>query len=198
MGQHGPALSAAGVRRYGTNASWQRVCVTNTDAITQEYGTPEMLERYGSEFTAAAMELYKKSRKNADNAENDAFDKSPEPDTTLSGIIEASSVICAGKIIDGRDIDQNTKAFNIVVTSELKGAIEKAKIELYTQKPLRPGYIYIFFLREDSKKYDILSIASCDEYNGTILYDESLVLDIDYEGIDQITELREYIREGIV
>jgi len=45
----------------GTEASWQRVCVTNTDVITQEYGTHEMLERYGSEFTAAAMELYKKS-----------------------------------------------------------------------------------------------------------------------------------------
>ena len=45
----------------GTERTWRRVCVTNTDVITQEYGTHEMLERYGSEFTAAAMELYKKS-----------------------------------------------------------------------------------------------------------------------------------------
>ena len=81
---------------------------------------------------------------NTDNAENDALDTSPESDTTLSDIIEASSVICAGKIIDGRDIDQNTKTFNVAVTRELKGAIEKTKIELQTQKPLRPRYIYIF------------------------------------------------------
>jgi hypothetical protein len=45
----------------GTETSWQRVCVTNTDVIEQEYGTPEMLERYGDKFTAAAMELFKKS-----------------------------------------------------------------------------------------------------------------------------------------
>ncbi len=45
----------------GDEVSWQRVCVTNTDRITQEYGTPQMLERYGNEFTAAAMELYRQS-----------------------------------------------------------------------------------------------------------------------------------------
>jgi beta-lactamase regulating signal transducer with metallopeptidase domain len=45
----------------GTEKSWQRICVTDTDMITQDYGTPEMLERYGNEFTAAAMELYKKN-----------------------------------------------------------------------------------------------------------------------------------------
>jgi hypothetical protein len=45
----------------GTERTWQRVCVTNTDVITQDYGTPEMLERYGNKFTAAAMELYKKN-----------------------------------------------------------------------------------------------------------------------------------------
>ena len=88
--------------------------------------------------------IVKWTSKNADNAENDASDTSQESDTTLSDIIEASSVICAGKIIDGRDIDQNTKAFNVAVTRELKGAIEKTKIELQTQKPLRPRYIYIF------------------------------------------------------
>jgi hypothetical protein len=45
----------------GTERTWRRVCVTNTDVIEQEYGTPEMLKQYGNEFTAAAMELYKKS-----------------------------------------------------------------------------------------------------------------------------------------
>ncbi len=38
---------------------WTRVCVTNEDTIQQDYGTPEMLERYGDMYTAAAMELYK-------------------------------------------------------------------------------------------------------------------------------------------
>ncbi len=47
----------------GLEKSWQRICVTNTDVITKEYGTPEMLEQYGNEFTAAAMELYKKNLK---------------------------------------------------------------------------------------------------------------------------------------
>jgi len=43
----------------GMEETWHRICVTNTDVITQDYGTPEMLELYGNEFTAAAMELYK-------------------------------------------------------------------------------------------------------------------------------------------
>jgi len=44
-----------------TETSWQRVCVTNTDVIKVDYGTPEMLKRYGDAFTAAAMELYQKN-----------------------------------------------------------------------------------------------------------------------------------------
>ena len=40
--------------------AWQEVCVTNTDVIEQDYGTPEMLERYGNAYTAAAVELYAK------------------------------------------------------------------------------------------------------------------------------------------
>jgi hypothetical protein len=41
-----------------------------------------------------------------------------------------------------------------------------------------------------------LSIASCDEYDGTVLYDEALALDVDYESIDKIAELKEYIQKG--
>lgn len=37
---------------------WTRVCVTDTDAIETDYGTPELLAQYGSAYTAAAMELY--------------------------------------------------------------------------------------------------------------------------------------------
>ena len=44
----------------GSEAIWQRICVTNTDVIEFDYGTPEMLERYGNPYSAAAMELYKK------------------------------------------------------------------------------------------------------------------------------------------
>lgn len=39
--------------------NWTRICVTNTDSIDFDYGTPEMLEQYGDKYTAAAMELYK-------------------------------------------------------------------------------------------------------------------------------------------
>jgi hypothetical protein len=40
------------------NDDWTRICVTNTDIVEQEYGTPEMLAQYGSAYTAAAMQLY--------------------------------------------------------------------------------------------------------------------------------------------
>ena len=42
----------------GDTRIWTRICVTNTDRIETEYGTPEMLEQYGNAYTAAAMELY--------------------------------------------------------------------------------------------------------------------------------------------
>lgn len=45
----------------GAETSWQRIGVTNTDVITVDFGTQEMLERYGNAFTAAAMELYRKN-----------------------------------------------------------------------------------------------------------------------------------------
>jgi len=44
----------------GAEPVWQRICVTNTDIITQDYGTPEMLAQYENAYTAAAIELYKK------------------------------------------------------------------------------------------------------------------------------------------
>ena len=37
---------------------WTRIGVTNTDVIMTDYGTPEMLERYGSPYLAASIELY--------------------------------------------------------------------------------------------------------------------------------------------
>lgn len=45
----------------GAKTTWRRICVTNTDVIKVDYGTPEMLKHYGNEYTAAAMELYRKT-----------------------------------------------------------------------------------------------------------------------------------------
>lgn len=57
----------------GTQPVWVRICVTNTDVITQDYGTPEMLAQYGSAYTAAAMELYQKYSEEATAALTDLF-----------------------------------------------------------------------------------------------------------------------------
>ena len=46
----------------GEETTWEPVCVTHTDTIVQDYGTPEMLEEYGDAYTAAAMELFLQSR----------------------------------------------------------------------------------------------------------------------------------------
>jgi len=46
----------------GDTVTWQRVCDTTTAVIEREYGTPEMLEKYGNAYTAAAMELYAQHR----------------------------------------------------------------------------------------------------------------------------------------
>lgn len=42
--------------------NWERVGAVTTGQIETEYGTPEMLEKYGSAYTAAAMELYARYR----------------------------------------------------------------------------------------------------------------------------------------
>lgn len=43
---------------FAEETRWQPVCVTDTNTITQVYGTAEMLENHGNAYTAAAMELY--------------------------------------------------------------------------------------------------------------------------------------------
>lgn len=42
----------------GDETVWTPICVTNTDVIETDYGTPEMLDQYGNAYTAAAMELW--------------------------------------------------------------------------------------------------------------------------------------------
>ena len=42
----------------GIETIWTPLCVTNTDMIEVDYGTPEMLAKYGNAYTAAAMELW--------------------------------------------------------------------------------------------------------------------------------------------
>ncbi|NLT15899.1 MAG: hypothetical protein GXY05_16360, partial [Clostridiales bacterium] len=44
----------------GDETVWERVCVTTTLTMQEEYSTPEMLEQYGDMYTAATMELYGK------------------------------------------------------------------------------------------------------------------------------------------
>ena len=51
-----------GWRESNGVVTWERICVTNTDVIKTEYGTPEMLEKYGNAYTAAAVELRSKAR----------------------------------------------------------------------------------------------------------------------------------------
>lgn len=45
----------------GAETTWQRICATTTLTIQEEYNSPEMHEKYGNMFTAAAMELYRKN-----------------------------------------------------------------------------------------------------------------------------------------
>lgn len=42
------------------NGNWTPICATNTLTMQEEYNTPEMLDKYGNMYTAAAMELYKR------------------------------------------------------------------------------------------------------------------------------------------
>lgn len=46
--------------------TWERICITDTDMIMEDYGTPEMLERYGNKYTAACMELYRRAAESTD------------------------------------------------------------------------------------------------------------------------------------
>ena len=54
--------------------NWTRICVTNTDSIDFDYGTPEMLEQYGDKYTAAAMELYKETENGGTFSPVDSID----------------------------------------------------------------------------------------------------------------------------
>ena len=61
-GSGGQPYILMGWRESNGEESWERICVTNTDVIETEYGTPEMLEKYGNAYTAAAVELRAKAR----------------------------------------------------------------------------------------------------------------------------------------
>ncbi len=53
---------------------WTRICITNTDVIMTDFGTREMLARYGSPYLAASIELYHKNMPaNASNTWNEPF-----------------------------------------------------------------------------------------------------------------------------
>ena len=52
----------------GSETVWTPICVTNTDAIETDYGTPEMLDQYGNAYTAAAMELWGEYKSSANES----------------------------------------------------------------------------------------------------------------------------------
>lgn len=63
--------------------------MTHTDTIVQDYGTPEMLETYGDEYTAAAMELASRYLGGEGWGDEPAADLAEE--VTLTGLaVEAS------------------------------------------------------------------------------------------------------------
>ncbi|MBR2831421.1 MAG: M56 family metallopeptidase [Oscillospiraceae bacterium] len=64
---------------------WTRVAVTTTQAVEEEYGTPELLERYGDAYTAAAMELSRSWREAARDRTPPATDRSDLLQKHLSG-----------------------------------------------------------------------------------------------------------------
>ena len=66
--------------------TWERICVTNTDVIETEYGTPEMIEKYGNAYTAAAVELRAKAREQQSLLNPLGFSvASPASDPTMIG-----------------------------------------------------------------------------------------------------------------
>jgi len=52
----------------GSETVWTPICVTNTDVIETDYGTPEMLDQYGNAYTAAAMELWGEYKSSANES----------------------------------------------------------------------------------------------------------------------------------
>ena len=62
-GSAGQPYVLVGWKQHNGYETWERICVTNTDEIETEYGTPEMIEKYGNAYTAAAVELRAKARK---------------------------------------------------------------------------------------------------------------------------------------
>lgn len=106
----------------GTETTWQHICVTNTDVITVDYGTTEMLERYGNEYTAAAMLLYQKflessgtniNTNDLDEAVRSAFLQNNQ------GRYYSGECIGEGHIILGHETDSgNIKVYTLTMYGE--------------------------------------------------------------------------------
>ena len=94
----------------GTETSWQRVCVTNTDRITVDYGTPEMLERYGDAFTAAAMELYREKLIHTIGQVPDVYTREGELGHTA---VKKVAELLMTELLDDLEMQQNGRTFTI-------------------------------------------------------------------------------------
>lgn len=71
----------------GSETVWAPICVTNTDVIEVDYGTPEMLEKYGNAYTAAAMELYGKYLREKESGNTD---ESTDELTMIRALLDAT------------------------------------------------------------------------------------------------------------
>jgi hypothetical protein len=261
----------------GTEPLWQRICVTNTDVIKQEYGTPEMLKQYGNEFTAAAMELYRKSleirtigqvpavytrkeelghtavQKVAELLMAELLNdlKTEQAGRTFTITDWKNLSVSADRVYDAwvvaGDVEVRYKGFlspvgdsgtvpqgeyvsvsigerylrheDGVYTLSLSAGERRAVLEPPLLTPdmsagigvipdyedggilIFHGYFGLFVYDLKAEKITFaadLKKASVNEQDGTILYDEALILDVDYESIDKIAELKEYIQKGSV
>ena len=134
----------------GEEAVWEPLCVTNTDVIQTDYGTPDMLEQYGNPYTAAAMELYHKYIEEnraivADFASEallssyDSFDEYEErPDEYAQRIlITAREAVTGFRFLD--------ISFDETQEQEVRFIVNK---ELYAQElfiPERPLAVWVSF-----------------------------------------------------
>ena len=75
----------------GSETVWTPICVTNTDVIEVDYGTPKMLEEYGNAYTAAAMELYGEYKAQKQGKEySDRGEASSKPGAAIYELFDAA------------------------------------------------------------------------------------------------------------
>jgi hypothetical protein len=101
---------------------WHRLCVTNTDTIKHDYGTKEMLESYGNEFTAASMELFRKNTIQTIGQVPDIYSQEEDRQTEVCTIAE----LLMTRLLDDMKTYQNGRTFIIKDWKNLSVSVEPA------------------------------------------------------------------------